>query len=344
MSDIAVDLDRLAEWSAGQGLTLRKPLSANRIGMGQSNLTYLVTDADGTRVVVRRPPRGTLLQSAHDVGREFRIMSALQDTPVPVPTTIGTAQPGEIEDDVPVVVMGFTEGLVLNEPGDTDGVPLDVRHAIGIDMARTLAKVHAVDLQQVGLDDLASHSPYGPRQLKRWTTQLEGSRTRDLPELDRLTQVLQANVPSDDTITLVHGDFHLRNVILDPDTGAVRAAVDWELSTLGDPLADLGSLLAYWPQRGDGPSYLFDAAAEPGFPSRDELTAAYLEASGRDGATVPFWHALGLWKIAVIIEGVRKRAMDNPSNAAKGGPPPAQMVDLLVQRAWRVVDEAGLRA
>lgn len=343
MSDVAIDLDAFASWARQHGCDLREPLEVSRIGFGQSNLTYLITGANGIRAVARRPPRGHLLQSAHDVAREYRIIHALQATDVPVPGTFGMAEPGEVEADVPVVAMEFVDGLVLNRPVDAASLSPHVRHAVGLRMAQTLATLHAVDLQQVGLEDLASHSPYAPRQLKRWASQLAASRTQERPELDELTGVLQRNVPQSSTIVLVHGDFHLRNVILDPDTGAVRAALDWELSTLGDPLADIGSLLAYWPQAGDGPTGMFDAAAEPGFASREEIAAAYLEASGRDGADLAFWHALGLWKIAIIIEGVRRRAMDTPSNAAKGGPPPAEMVDAMVARALRVADEAGLR-
>lgn len=342
MSQVAIDLDRLAAWVGDRGLTLRGPLEAERIGLGQSNLTYLVTDVDGRRLVARRPPLGQLLQSAHDVGREYRIMSALDGTGVPVPPMIGMAEPGEVEPDVPVVAMGFADGLVLNTPADVAGLPGEVRQNVGLDMARTLARLHAVDVDAVGLSDFASHSPYAARQLKRWAAQLDASRTEDRPDLDKLTEVLRANMPSGSTITVVHGDFHLRNVILDAGTGSVRAALDWELSTLGDPLADVGSLLAYWPQAGDGPTGLFDAAAEPGFASRDEIAQEYLRASGRDGADLPFWHVLGLWKIAIIIEGVRRRALDNPANAARGGPPPAELVDNLVARGMREAEDAGM--
>ena len=342
MSDIAIDLDRFAAWLTAQGTPVRTPLSAKRIGLGQSNLTYLVSDADGTQVVARRPPRGRLLESAHDVGREHRILSALAGTGVPVPRMLGYARPGEVEADVPVVEMEFVTGLVVNEPEDADRLSHEARHRIGIEMAQILATLHGLDLDRLGLADLASHSPYAPRQLKRWSAQLEASRTEERPQLDRLTQLLQRNVPTDTSIALVHGDFHLRNVIVDPDSGQVRAALDWELSTLGDPLADIGSLLAYWPQRGETATGLFDAAAEPGFATRAELADAYLTASGRDGRDLAFWHVLGLWKIAIIIEGIRRRAMDTPSNAARSGPPPAALVDAIVDRAWHEAQAAGL--
>ncbi|MET0821442.1 MAG: phosphotransferase, partial [Aeromicrobium sp.] len=143
-------------------------------------------------------------------------------------------------------------------------------------------------------------------------------------------------------LTLVHGDFHVRNVIADPATGALRAVLDWELSTLGDPLADIGSLLAYWPEAGDPPTGLFAASTLPGFADRRAMAETYLAASGRDGADLEYWHVLGLWKIAVISEGVLRRALDDPRNAADGGPPEPGFVDSLVERAWTTARAAGL--
>ena len=328
----ALDAGALGRWLASRGEPVVGDVALERIGLGQSNLTYLVQDEDGHRWVARRPPLGTLLASAHDVAREHRILSALAGTTVPTPGVVGL-----VEDDAvstaPVLVVEHVDGLVVDTMDVARAMSEEQRGRVGPELADVLAGLHAVDLDEVGLQDLASHSPYAERQLKRWTRQWEASRTRDLPALDRLTAWLQSHVPQRTSLSVVHGDLHIRNVILDPDTAAVRAVLDWELCTLGDPLADLGSTLAYWPEAGDSAMGLFDATRLPGFSSRHDIAEAYAVASGRDLADLAFWEALGMWKVAIIVEGVRRRARDEPANAAEGGPPPAALTDGLVDRA-----------
>ncbi|MFL6113680.1 MAG: phosphotransferase family protein [Catenulispora sp.] len=319
-------------WLTESSIEHQGPLSPTRVGVGQSNLTYAVTDAAGRRWILRRPPLGQLLASAHDVAREARIMTALQDSVVPVPRVFGVWT----ADDVPMVLMEFVDGLVLDHRAVVDAVPEPTRHAIGLALARTLALVHAVDLSETGLIDLASHKPYAERQLKRWTTQWQHSKTRDSADLETLTARLAASVPEQRELTLVHGDFHLRNVIVSPDDGSVNAVLDWELCTLGDPLADLGTLLAYWPEDGEPGSGLLSFSTLPGFPKREELAAAYLETSGRDGSALGFWHALGLWKIAIIAEGVLRRVRDEPRNRAAYAPT-ADQIDSLIAKALRTL-------
>jgi aminoglycoside phosphotransferase (APT) family kinase protein len=192
-------------------------------------------------------------------------------------------------------------------------------------LAAALARVHAVDLAATRLDDLASHAPYAQRQLKRWKHQWEMSHTRDMPALTALTERLEAAAPAKCELTLVHGDFHLDNVILTSGGQDVRAILDWELCTLGEPIADVGTLLAYW---GESPG----AAA---------IAETYSRDTGRDLAALPFWHALALWKIAIICEGVRRRAIEHDENASLGGVPEAAAVERFVERAWQVIDEAG---
>ena len=171
---------------------------------------------------------------------------------------------------------------------------------------------------------------------------MESSRTRELPAVEELADRLEAAVPDQRELTLVHGDFHLLNVICAPDGDEIRAILDWELCTLGDPLADLGGLLAYWPQSGDAVEGVFPAPRLPGFPSRAELAEIYAAETGRDLTALPFWHALGLWKIAIICEGVRRRALDDERNAARTGIPAAQVVEDLILQAQHVLFEAGL--
>ncbi|WP_211596833.1 phosphotransferase family protein [Janibacter terrae] len=333
-----IDTAAMAAWIA-ERVDVEPPLVHERVGLGQSNLTYLVTDAKGERLVLRRPPMGELLASAHDVAREHRILSALQGTDVPLPVVHGLCEDPAVADR-PVLVVSFVDGLVLDERSDAEGLSPAARHAVGLSLVETLARIHAVDLDRVGLADLASHKPYAARQLKRWAGQWELSRTRDLPELDRLTSRLHEREPAPAEVVLVHGDSHLRNVIVDPRDARVRAILDWELATLGDPLADLGTVLAYWPQAGDPPTMRFDASTVPGFATREELVAHYAQVSGRDVSAVPFWHGLGLWKVAIILEGVRRRQLDDPRNLTAMGEIPAEAVDQLVSAAHVVLDEA----
>lgn len=319
---VGLDAAAVAAWLA-DAAGLREPVAFARIGQGQSNLTFLATDADGRRVVLRRPPLGALLASAHDVAREHRILSALQGTGVPIPPVVAFTDDPAVTD-VPLMAVGFVDGWVVDDPA-----AVDVRVALAL--PRALATIHAVDLEEIGLLDLASHKPYAARQLKRWRRQWEDSATRALPVVGELADRLEAAMPQQRELTLVHGDFHVLNVILAPDGSAVRAILDWELCTLGDPLADLGGLMAY-----ASPSLT-------GIAAPSVLAEAYMKASGREvtAAALAFWHALGLWKIAVIVEGVRRRALDDPRNAPDGGVPPEHLVDDLIAQARLVAFEAG---
>ena len=337
---VGIDPTEVSEWIEQLGITFIGPLSFERIGLGQSNLTYLVCDARERKWVLRRPPLGDLLASAHDVAREARILSALEDTPVPTPRVYGLTRDAA---GVPLLLMEFVDGLVVDRMPIAESLTPQRRRQIGLSMPTTLAKIHAVDLEKAGLDDLASHKPYAQRQLKRWAGQWEQSKTRELPDLDDLTRRLIAAAPQQQQLTLVHGDFHLRNVITSHTTGEVVGVLDWELSTLGDPLADMGSLLAYWPQPGEEDiAGGFAATALEGFPDRAEMARAYLAQTGRDAATLKYWHALGLWKIAVIAEGVMRRAMDVPENKAAAGTPTLRWVDALVCKAREVAEDAGI--
>ena len=336
---VELDLPSLARWIRDAGEPVTGSLRGTRVGQGQSNLTYRIDDEAGRTWIARRPPLGHLLASAHDVAREHRIIAALQSTGVPVPATIGVCEDPAVAD-VPVVIMEHVEGTVIDEEEAARKLGPEARRRLGLELARTLAKIHAVDIDAVGLGDLASRKPYAPRQLKRWSRQLEESRTQDRPDLDALTTVLTEHLPEPDEITLVHGDFHIRNVIIDSATGDIRAVLDWELATLGDPLADVGSSLAYWTQAGEVP--VGAPTAVDGYPTRAEIAAEYLAVSGRSRRTLGFWHTLGLWKIAIIAEGVRRRVADNPANAAAHGVPTARDVQAIIDQGWAVARESGL--
>lgn len=341
MTTAGVDEPAVAEWIGSLGIGAVSPLNFERVGNGQSNLTYSVSDAGGSRWIMRRPPLGHLLASAHDVVREHRIMSALQNTPVPVPKMLAVSDDPRITE-VPLVLMSFVDGVVLDSVNTAERLPAEVRRAVGLNMVGALAAIHRVDLESVGLLDLASHSSYATRQLKRWTKQWEQSKSREVPAIDSLAERLAANIPEQHELSLVHGDFHLNNVIVSPTRGSILAVVDWELSTLGDPLADLGGLLAYWPEAGDAVAGPFMASTAAGFPTREELTAEYAAKTGRDVTSAGFWQVLALWKLSIIAEGVMRRAEADVRNRADAGSPTTSLIDDIVGRAVSTADDIGI--
>jgi aminoglycoside phosphotransferase (APT) family kinase protein len=332
----------VTDWIAGLGIGAQPPLSFSRIGAGRSNLTFDVRDAAGAHWILRRPPLGHRLASAHDVGREHHVLSRLAGTGVPAPAAIALCTDPDVAD-APLLLMEHSNGVVIDEKAARALTPA-TRHAIGMTLPDALARVHEVDIDAAGLSDFASHAPYAERQLKRWRRQWEEARTRDLPQVDDIASRLERAVPEQSEVVLVHGDFHMENLLFDTGTPKVEAILDWELCTLGDPLADLGGLFAYWPQPGEtlasGP---FAVSALPGFPTRAEIARAYRERSGRDLGALAFWEALACWKIAVIVEGVLRRRRDEPSNAAGDDQPLDEaVVDQLLERATAVADNAGI--
>lgn len=302
-----LDLAAVSSWLRRR-IDLVDPVAAAVVAGGRSNLTYVLQDGAGQRVVVRRPPLHGVLQSAHDVAREHRIITALADTDVPVPTCLGVEEDTTITG-APFYAMRYVEGVVARDTA-TAGTALSTaaRGASGAAMVDALVRLHAVDIDAVGLGELARREGYLKRQLRRWSTQLERGRTRELPVLDEVHRRLAAQVPEQGPAALVHGDYRLDNVILDPDTGEVRAVLDWELTTLGDPLADLGLLLVYWAEPEEQDLALPDPPTlAPGFCSRAELVSRYAERSGRDVSGLGYYVAFGYWKLACILEGVHGR-------------------------------------
>jgi aminoglycoside phosphotransferase (APT) family kinase protein len=338
---VGLDCDAVAQWLEGCGLGLSLPLRFELVGRGRSNLTYLVTDSAGMRIILRRPPVGRLLPSAHDVAREHRILRALESTAVPTPAVLGFTDERAVTP-VPLLALEYVEGIVVDEPRIAEALTCGARHRIGLELAAALAPIHGLDLEAAGLSNLSGPKPYAARQLKRWRRQWEESCTRELAAVSELADRLEAAMPEQREVTLVHGDFHLLNVVAAPDGRAIRAVLDWELCTLGDPLADIGGLLAYWPEPTDAAAPVFPAAALPGFPTRRELAERYAAETGRSQAELGFWHALGLWKIAIITEGVRRRVLDGAAGAARRGVLPAHIVDDLIARARIVAADAGL--
>jgi aminoglycoside phosphotransferase (APT) family kinase protein len=294
-------------WFAAHVPGVRPPLAFTPIAGGQSNLTYRVTDQAGGRWVLRRPPLAGVLPTAHDMAREHAIISALRDTEVPVPRAYGLCA-DESVNGAPFYVMEHVDGVVPRDEATVAATfGLAARATAGSALVEVLVALHAVDPEAVGLGGLGRGHGYVERQLARWWRQWERSKTRELPLIGEVHRRLAAKVPAQDRVSIVHGDYRLDNLVLSP-AGEVRAVLDWELCTLGDPMADLGLLLVYWSEAGDETLPLGTAPTRlPGFPSRAELTAAYARQAGRSTDQLGFFVALGYWKLAVILEGVHAR-------------------------------------
>ena len=317
------------------------PLDFDLIAGGRSNLTFSVTDQASNHWVLRRPPLGHVLATAHDMGREHKIISALQPTDVPVAPVVGICTDDGV-NGAPFYVMGFVDGLVLRDAREAEAVSPEVRRRAGLSIAETLAKIHAVDPDAVGLGDLGRKDGYVERQLKRWNGQFEKARTREVPEVTEAYERLMAKVPEQVGATIVHGDYRLDNCMVDAD-GEVIAVLDWEICTLGDPLADLGLLMVYWTEADDPFAALpGSATALEGFPSRKELVDAYVAAGGREVGDLDYYQAFGYWKLACILEGVFTRykagAMGNDGADADAF---GAVVNLLAQGALTYLDKAG---
>ena len=302
-----IDVERVGAWIESNVAGAEGPFAYDRIAGGRSNLTYSVTDSAAHRWALRRPPLGKALGSAHDMGREHRVVSAMAQTPVPVAPIAGYCT-DESVNEAPFYLMDFIEGPILRQRPDAETFPDEGdRRAIGERVIDTLVAIHALDPDEIALGELGKKEDYVARQLRRWQGQWEGSKTREIPLVEEVHDKLSERIPDQGPAAVVHGDYRLDNMILD-DSGEVAAVVDWELCTLGDPLADVGLLLVYWGEEGDALMPLFEpATVAPGFPSREDVKARYAERSGRDLSRIDYFVALGYWKLAIILEGVYSR-------------------------------------
>jgi aminoglycoside phosphotransferase (APT) family kinase protein len=301
-----VDVPRVTEWFEANVDGARGPLTFDLIAGGHSNLTYAVTDADGARFVLRRPPLGHVLATAHDMSREHKIISALGPTDVPVAPALGLCTDEEV-NGAPFYVMAYVDGLVLRDQAAATSISVEARRNASCSIADTMAKIHAVDPDAVGLGDLGKKEDYIQRQLKRWYGQWEKSKTRELPLVDQIHDALLSKVPEQGPAAIVHGDYRLDNCMTDHE-GNVIAVLDWEICTLGDPLADVGLLMVYWTEPDDAhPMLLTAPTAQEGFLSRKEVIDRYAEQSDRDLSQIDYYIAFGYWKLACIVEGVYAR-------------------------------------
>ena len=278
-------------------------LSARLIQGGRSNLTYLLGDGHASWVL-RRPPLGHVLPTAHDMAREFRFLAALAPTGVAVPQTVLLCEDPQVIG-ASFYIMGFVEGRAYQSAAELAEVGPARTRAIADSLLDTMVTLHTVDPAEVGLADMGRPAGFLERQLRRWQAQIEASQSRDIAGIDALHRTLSAAVPAAGPPALVHGDYRLDNVLIDGDD-AVAAVLDWEMATIGDPLTDLGLLIAYAVATRKG-VFPTGVAAAPGYPGRDELVARYRSAGGRDPAAVHWYVALACYKLAVIAEGIHHR-------------------------------------
>lgn len=331
------------------------------IAGGRSNLTYRLTvskagEAEPSRLLVlRRPPLGHVLPTAHDMSREYRVLSALAGTQVPVAPLVAACTDSEVIG-APFYVMEHVPGVVLRTRADTEGLTEAQAADLSRCLADMLAAIHGVDVAAVGLGDLGRGAGYLRRQLDRWQRQWDLSVTREMPGYAELVRRLAAAMPAEGQVTLVHGDFRLDNVLvaLAPEP-RITAVVDWEMATLGDPLADLGLTLVYWTEAGEegwlapdpgtrgaagtvsrrGVST--DATAAPGFWTRAEFAAEYARLTGRDVSGIGYYVAFGYFKLAVVLEGIHARYQQGKT-VGEGFEQEGFAVPLLISRAHEVLD------
>ncbi|HET6810146.1 MAG TPA: phosphotransferase family protein [Acidimicrobiales bacterium] len=340
-----IDAPRVTAWLEENVAGAQGPFEFVLIAGGRSNLTFRVTGADGTRYALRRPPVSHVLPTAHDMGREHRIISALGPTPVPVAPALGFCA-DETVNGRPFYVMGYVDGHIVRDRAQAESALDDHgRRTASEDLIDVLVAIHAVDVDAVGLGDLGRREGYIERQLRRWYGQFLSSidgRDRKVPVVDEVHALLAARVPEQGRPALVHGDYRLDNTMLGPD-GRVRAVLDWELCTLGDPLADLGLLNVYWAESQDQTVALAGVAATatPGFLSREEINRRFAARSGRDISELPFYVAFGYWKLACIVEGVAARYEGGAMGGDRGSGSESmgQQVESLAEMARHAVSQ-----
>ncbi len=312
-----IDIVPVTQWLESNIDGAVGPFTFDLIAGGRSNLTYRVTGSDGTRFVLRRPPLGHVLATAHDMAREFRIIAAVGTTSVPVPPALGVCT-DESVNGAPFYVMGFVEGVVLDSPERASLLTPELKVQASEHLIDVLADLHAVDVDAVGLGDLAKREGYVERQVKRWSTQWEQSKTRELPAIDEVARRLRDTLPVQVGVSIAHGDYRFGNCLTDVHTGRIAAVLDWELCTLGDPLADVGYLGVYWNDGDATTMRANDPTPAGGFPTYADLLQRYATRTGRDLSGIDYYVAFSCWRLAVISEGVYARYLHGAMGNQEG--------------------------
>ena len=313
-----LDLTHLDQWIRDHVPTFEGDLKAEKFAGGQSNPTFKLTAGENS-YVLRRKPMGTLLASAHAVDREFKVLSALAPTKVPVPTPVALCEDDNVIGSM-FYIMEYLEGRVFWDPALPE-VSDEDRAAIYDQMNQVMADMHSVDIHQVGLSDYGKPGNYFERQIGRWTKQYRAAETETIPEMEKLIDWLPRHMPPDDgRVSLVHGDYRLDNMIFHPTEPRIIGVLDWELSTLGHPLADLAYQLMAWqfPREGGIAGLGGMDRNELGLPSDEDYIAAYCQRTGRSGIdNWPFYMAFCFFRIAAILQGIKKRAQIGTASSAE---------------------------
>ncbi|WP_067568714.1 phosphotransferase family protein [Nocardia acidivorans] len=333
-----LDLDRLTEWLAAQRPDLAAgPLRGRVIAGGKSNLTYAITTGT-TSFVLRRPPLGHVLATAHDMSREHRVISALAPTDVPVPATYALCEDTEIIG-APFYLMELVAGTPYRTAAELEKLGPERTTAISTGLIDTLAALHSVDPAAVGLGDFGRPEGFLERQVRRWRKQLDASYSRELPAAMELHELLAAAQPAQSATRIVHGDYRLDNVLVDA-ADQVAAVLDWEMATLGDPLTDIGLLLVYQRMGMHRIPGVTDVAAAPGFLSEPEMLERYARLADLDLTHIGFYVALASFKLAVIAEGIHYRYLHGQTVGA-GFEKMGEMVDPLLRAGIAALGENG---
>jgi aminoglycoside phosphotransferase (APT) family kinase protein len=334
-----LDLDRLTAWMAEHVEGFAGPLAYQKFAGGQSNPTYKLTSPSGT-YVLRRKPFGKLLPSAHAVDREYRVIAGLYPTGFPV------ARPHGLCEDEAVIgtsfyVMGFADGRNLWDGTLPDYRPAE-RTAIYHAMGDTLAALHNTDYVAAGLESYGKPGNYFARQVERWTKQYRMSETEPMPDVERLIEFLPRTVPEQTRTSIVHGDYRIDNMILAHAEPRVIAVLDWELSTLGDPLADFSYFLMSWVTQPEGRSGVMGRTGpETGIPTLEEMVDRYCAATGRDGVPDLNWYfSYNLFRLTGIVQGIKKRIVDGTASSAQAERSAAG-VYRLAAASWEFAQKAG---
>ena len=316
MADLGgLDLDAVTRWLDRIRPGLRRgELSAERIQGGKSNLTYRVSDGDRTWAL-RRPPLGHVLPTAHDMVREYRVISALAETNVPVAHALALCEDDSVLG-APFYLMSYVDGVVLDRPAAVRALRRDAARRVGECLIDTLVALHRVRPDEVGLSDFGRPTGFLERQVRRWHKQWQASETRPLAELSQTVDALAERLPESGPPAIVHGDYRLTNVIYDHDLARIAAVVDWEMATIGDPLADIGLLVVYHRLSEDSDLVMPRMAPADGFLTADALAERYAAASGRDLASLAWYVGFGYFKLAVISEGIAARHLQGKTVGA----------------------------